>query len=329
MRKGECILIKETKGPLIVNSSLSTLNTELSEKESIDVSIIVPCKNEINNLNWTVDSIMKSKNSLNFELIVVDDASMDLSTEFLRQDINKNIYKDVILIKTNNIGAAQARNAGGKVARGKYLFFCDAHVKVPDGWLDSLVDTLRNSNASLVAPCIADISNTSAAGYGQTWDNRLKVTWLTNNPKNVVEIPIACGCAFGITKEAFEKIHGFDKFFQVWGKEDEELCFKAWLYGYRTVVNPEVKVQHLFRPKHPYQVTMSNVTYNMLCLAYSHFGKKRLIKTIEIAKNDFFFSSAAANIKFNADLILRQREKYFKERMHNDDFFFEKFTIEF
>lgn len=318
--------------------SISTLNEEhrmqetkeeTKSKDLIDVSVIVPCKNEVDNLKSTVDSIMKSKNSLNFEIIVVDDASTDLSTEFLESDSNKDIYKDVTLIKTNNVGAAGARNTGAKFAKGKYLFFCDAHVKVPDEWLDKLVDTLRNANAHLVAPCIVDMTNISAAGYGQTWDDQLKITWLTNNPKDIAEIPIACGCSFGITKEAFEKVNGFDHFFQVWGKEDEELCFKAWLYGYRVVINPEVKVRHLFRLRHPYEVTSANVTYNMLCLAYSHLKKERLIKAISIAKKDYFFSKAAEDIKFNIDLIFKQREKYFKERVYNDEFFFEKFDISF
>lgn len=301
------------------------VKSESKTEPLIYVSIIIPCKNEVNNLKSTVDSIKKSKNFLRFEIIVVDDSSEDLSTEFLKSDL----YKDIILVKTNNIGAAEARNAGVKVAKGNYLFFCDAHVKVPDGWLDDLINTLKSAKADLIAPCIVDMSNTSAAGYGQTWDAQLKITWLTNNPSDVVEIPIACGCAFGITKEAFDKINGFDHFFQVWGKEDEELCFKAWLYGYKVVINPEVEVQHLFRPKHPYQVTTANVTHNMLCLAYSHFKKERLIKTIDIAKNDFFFSTAASDIKLNKDLILMQREKYFKERIYTDDFFFQKFNILF
>lgn len=303
------------------------LKSQTKTESSIDVSIIIPCKNEVNNLQSTVDSIMKSRNNLSFEIIVVDDESQDLSAEFIKSDLHENSYKDVVLIKTNNIGAAEARNAGAKVARGKYLFFCDAHVKVPEKWLDDLVDTLKEAKADLIAPCIVDMWNTSAKGYGQTWNDQLKVKWITNNPKTITEIPIACGCAFGITKEAFERINGFDHFFQVWGKEDEELCFKAWLYGYKIIINPDVKVQHLFRPKHPYQVTTANVTYNMLCIAYSHFSKGRLIKAIQIAKNDFFFSTALSDIKVNLDLIIKQREKYFKERMYDDNFFFQKFNI--
>ncbi|MCH5138483.1 glycosyltransferase family 2 protein [Clostridiaceae bacterium UIB06] len=127
-------------------------------KDLVDVSVIIPCKNEVENLESTVSSIINSKNYLNFEIIIVDDASTDLSTQFLES--NKDIYKDVTLIKATNLGAAEARNTGAKFARGKYLFFCDAHVKVPDLWLDNLVNTLKNANASLVAPCIVDMTNT-------------------------------------------------------------------------------------------------------------------------------------------------------------------------
>lgn len=305
------------------------VKTESKQENSIEVSIIIPCKNEVNNLKSTVDSIINSKNSLSFEIIVVDDASIDLSTEFLNSDLNKETYKDVILMKTSNVGCAGAKNAGAKSARGKYLFFCDAHIKVSNRWIDNLVNTLENTDAQLVAPCIVDMSTTSAAGYGMIWDDQLRARWLINKPNTISEIPLACGCAFGITKEAFERINGFDHFYQIYGNEDFEICLKGWLYGYRVVINPEVKVRHLFRKKHPYQVTTANVTFNTLCLAYSHFKKERLIKTINIVKNDYFFSKAANDISINAESILRQREKYFKERKYSDDFFFRKFNIPF
>lgn len=311
------------------NSLEGEVKTESKSEDLVDVSIIIPCKNEINTLKSTVDSIMNSQNSLSFEIIVVDDASIDLSTKFLKSDSNKDIYKDVILIKTNNVGCAVARNAGAKVAKGKYLFFCDAHIKVANGWLDNLVNTLKNTGAHLVTPCIGDMANTLSECYGGTWNDKLQFTWLLTKPKGITEIPMAGAAALGITKEVFKKINGFNHFFQVYGVEDQELCLKAWLYGYKLVVNPNVKVQHLFRAKHPYQVTTANVIFNMLCLTYSHFRKERIVKTVDIVKSSRFFDMAVADIRLNMGLIMKQREQYFKERMYNDDFFFKKFNILF
>jgi glycosyltransferase involved in cell wall biosynthesis len=295
----------------------------------IDTSIVIPCKNEFSTLKPTVDSILQSKNTTSFEIIVVDDASKDNSSAFLESGEDKKLYERVLLLKTNNLGAAGARNAGAGIAKGKHLFFCDAHVEVPDGWLDSLVDTLKQSEYHIVAPCILDMNNPLAAGYGQTWDKLLNITWLLEEPYGISEIPIACGCAFGITREAFDIMGGFHPLFQVWGKEDEELCFRAWLYGFKSIINPAVKVKHLFRKSHPYKISYDNVTYNFLCMAYSHFNLKRLEKSIQISKHRPGFSYAASQIRQNYDLILQYRNKCLRERKHDDNFFFEKFNIPF
>ncbi len=293
----------------------------------VDVSIIIPCKNEVNNLKWTVDSLMKSQNDLKFEIIVVDDGSEDNSAAFLDDKKYKEKYKEIILIKADNLGAAQARNVGAEAAKGRYLFFCDAHIKVPHRWLDNLVETMRNFNGDLVAPSIIDLFNPLAVGYGQTWNKLFQIKWLTRKPTEGAEIPIGGGAALGISKEAFEKINGFDRLFKVWGKEDEEICFKAWVYGYKIVINPFVQVKHLFRNSHPYQVVKSNIIYNMLCFAYSHFNENRLKKTINIAKQFDCFDTANALIEENKELISKQREKYLNERTYDDNFIFRKFKV--
>ncbi|RKD22262.1 hypothetical protein BET04_05905 [Caminicella sporogenes] len=289
-----------------------------------DASIIVPCRNEVNNLKNTINSLMSSKNSHKFEIIIVDDGSTDRSIEFL----NDFKYDDVILIKTKNAGSAGSRNIGAKEARGRYLFFCDAHISVPNHWIDNLIETMIKHDASAVAPAILNMENDFIVGYGQTWNHTLEIRWLKEKPEEITEIPIAPGCAFCITKKAFYSVGGFHPYFEVWGKEDEELSFKLWLFGHKIVVNPNVEVKHLFRKRHPYHVTTGNVIHNLLCIAYSHMEYKNLAKVINFAKKDPFFSSAMAKILLNKDL-LDLRELFFKNRVYDENFFFEKFKIPF
>lgn len=305
------------------------METKDKTKDLVDVSIIIPCKNEADNLRLTLDSIIKSESNLGYEIIVVDDGSIDESTEFLKSDLNRETYKDVILLKTKGLGCARAKNFGAKFARGKYLFFCDAHVEVSKHWMDNLVNTLEKYNAQLVTSCIEDMSNSSVQRYGGTWNDELQYMWIEDKPKDITETPFAVGGNMGITKEVFKKLNGFDNLFQIYGAEDQELSIKAWLYGYRIVVNPNVKIRHLFRSSHPYQVTEANILFNTLCLAYSHFSKERIIKTIDAIKYNYYFSHAIADIKKNMDLILEQREKYLNERIYDDDYFFKKFDILF
>lgn len=297
----------------------------IQDEKPMDISIIVPCKNEVSNLRLTLDSLKESKNRSKFEIIVVDDGSTDGSTDFLKSE--SEAYKDIKLFKTNNLGVSETKNFGASQASGKYLFFCDAHIRVSNGWLDELVKTIEEARGGIAAPCICDMNNTRAAGYGETWNNELGVVWNLVNPKKVTEIPIACGCCFGISTEAFEKINGFDQYYQVWGREDEEISLKAWLFGYKVLVNPLIKIQHLFRTKHPYQVTPDNVIYNTLWLAYSHFDKDRIKKTIDILKKLPLYNDAANKFDKDIKLVMEQRKKYFEERKYNDDYFFDKFNI--
>lgn len=295
------------------------------KENAIDVSIIIPCKNEVNNLKWTVDSILKSKNSLCFEIIVIDDASNDGSTEFL--EANFDLYKNIVLIKTSGIGIANARNKGAEHANGKYLFFCDAHIKVPNGWLDDLINTLQSSKAHLVAPAIEDIKNPLVRTYGVTWNYKFQAIWIMNKPISIAEVPFAGCAALCITKEVFNKIHGFNYLFQGYGVEDQELCLKAWLYGYKLVVNPNIRVKHLFRRTHNYKINPSNSIFNTLCLAYCHFDIKRISKIIDILKDYNSFYNAVIQVKKNQNLIFNLREKCFNERLYDDKFFFNKFNI--
>lgn len=298
--------------------------------ENPNVSIIISSKNEGNYLRSTIDSMIKSKNTLNYEIIVVDNASTDKSTAFLESDIREDSYRNIklITIKESKLGVAQVRNIAAKVASGKYLFFCDAHLDVPDLWMDNLVNTLINSNADLVAPCIVNMFNPLDVAYGITLDKNFNLVWFRNKPKEGEDLALT-GCGIlCIKKHVFEKIYGFDSLYQMWGVEDTDLNLKAWLFGYKIVISPDVIIKHLVKPFHP-DVVPSNHIFNTLCLAYSHFKEERLKNLVRILKSYPYYQLAVNDFMLHTEQIFAQREKYFRERIYNDDFFFDKFHIPF
>ena len=64
--------------------------------EDIDVSIILPCKDEGAHLKGTVDGMLQAKTNLTVEIIVVNDNSEDGCYNFLLED--KEEYKRVRLL---------------------------------------------------------------------------------------------------------------------------------------------------------------------------------------------------------------------------------------
>jgi len=92
------------------------------------VSIITPVYNAETTLKTTIESIL-NQTYKNWELILVNDASTDQSTQVAKALIGKD--KRISWIEMpQNAGAAKARNLAIDRARGQYLAFLDAD----DAW---------------------------------------------------------------------------------------------------------------------------------------------------------------------------------------------------
>lgn len=83
------------------------------------VSIIIPCFNSENYIEYCIDSAL-SQDYPNIEIIVVDDGSTDSSAELLAK------YKDIFIYTQQNCGACVARNHGLLRSSGKYIKFLDS-----------------------------------------------------------------------------------------------------------------------------------------------------------------------------------------------------------
>ncbi|MDF9407507.1 MAG: Poly-beta-1,6-N-acetyl-D-glucosamine synthase [Pelotomaculum sp. PtaB.Bin013] len=301
---------------------MSTIN----ENYQMEASIIIPCKNEGSNVKMTVDSILAAASSDDYEIIIVDDGSADGCCLFLQEN---RVYQKVKHIHTPGLGAARARNLGASDAHGKFLIFCDAHITVPENWPRILLDTfLQHPEADAVSPAVGSLDKPAAAGYGQTWNNRLETVWLPS-PTNleITTVPLLPGGCLAVRAETFRQVGGFDSGFIVWGYEDVEISLKLWLFGYRLYVNPSVKILHLFRNKHPYSVTFDHVHYNLLRMAYSHFNFNRIGKTLELVQ----FKTRLKKItrRVLQDGAMEQRRAFFARRKFDDDWFMHRFKIDF
>ncbi|NOR72214.1 MAG: glycosyltransferase [Methylomarinum sp.] len=90
------------------------------------VSIIIPAYNAELYLKTAINSIL-SQTYQNFEIIVVNDGSSDLTEAVAKQFTDSRIH----IISQSNGGMSSARNAGLRLAKGDYIAFLDAD----DYWL--------------------------------------------------------------------------------------------------------------------------------------------------------------------------------------------------
>lgn len=297
----------------------------MSDIKEHETAIIIPCKNEGIYVRQTLDFLFRTEAKYTTDIFVIDDNSNDNCCQFLKTYSNQ--YCNVVLIQTKGIGAAQARNLGAKLAvSAKILVFCDAHITMKKDWLYSMISILKNKEVSVVCPGIGHFDPSSPTGYGQTFTEQLEVCWL-KKPADVAEIPLVPGGCMVIQKTVFDAVGGFDKGFYSWGYEDVELSLKLWLFGYKIFVDPAVRIGHKFRKVQPYHIDMSEFYYNKIRMACNHFNKVRKDKLISSIHSCPDLEKALYKI-YQSDTF-SQREDYFKRRVHDDDWFFNKFNIPF
>lgn len=106
---------------------------------NIDYSIIIPAYNEEKMLENTIKHLKVAMASidLNGEIIVTDNNSTDRTAV-----IAKEMGAGIIFEPINQI--SRARNAGVKIAKGRYLIFVDADTIVPAALLQKAINNLES-----------------------------------------------------------------------------------------------------------------------------------------------------------------------------------------
>ena len=117
----------------------------------MNISIIVPCKNEAESLPIFFEAIEKTVNMVpehTFEYIFVDDGSTDNTLEILKSRQADNFH---YLSFTRNFGKEAALYAGLKEAKGDYVCVMDADMQDPPHLLIEMINKVEKSNVDCVA----------------------------------------------------------------------------------------------------------------------------------------------------------------------------------
>lgn len=115
----------------------------------IDISIIVINYNTFQLTCLCIDSVLRFTSNLRYEIIVVDNASIERNPdEFLQR------YPQIILIKNKvNVGFAKGNNDGIRVAKGNTILLLNSDAEVEDNVIGDLLKTLHSLQNVGVITC--------------------------------------------------------------------------------------------------------------------------------------------------------------------------------
>lgn len=116
--------------------------------ENLLVSIITPAYNAERFINETIDSVLKQSMS-NWELIVLDDGSVDRTQEIVAEYAQKDA-RIRLVVNENNMGVAKTRNRGLELFRGRYVAFLDSDDYWEPQMLEKMVARAEETGADII-----------------------------------------------------------------------------------------------------------------------------------------------------------------------------------
>lgn len=235
---------------------------------SAELSIIIVNWNGGALLRRTVESVVASPPSIEYEVVVVDNASIDDSLAQLRasEGVAPLIARGRLRVFENadNLGFGKANNGAFALTDAPLLFLLNPDTEVTPGSIDALVATVRSDKRiGMAGPKLV---NADGSLQVSVWRNP-PAAWemlltgfrlhrlLPRRARGELlladhwdysrrrDVGMLGGSAMMVRREVIEEVGGFDERFHMYG-EDNEWCLRITRAGWRLVFEPEAVVMH-------------------------------------------------------------------------------------
>jgi glycosyltransferase involved in cell wall biosynthesis len=318
-------------------------------KDDLLLSVIIPARNEFPNIVHTFHSIMHCWEADGFdpkqiEIIIVNNGSEDWNQEkydwskpgdrgTIAHLLPRGAYaQGLIRVLYDPIcGNHSARNKGARIARGKYLFFSDAHMAYKPGTFKYGLQAVDESNG--LVHCGINWMGAYAPTYedgrtglqytiklGEEW----KGTWNSYRPwsDRWFYIPAQGHCSVFALRTQFLEFGGYPDVHRTYGGGEFYINMKWWMFGSSVVAEPRAVGYHLSSGR-GYTWHHDDYIHNVLNCAYAigaddwrertyinylRRGKREVLDTMmaegekEMAKDREFIASRRV-ITFNEALV--------------------------
>lgn len=207
-----------------------------------------------------LDSVYVQTKGIDFEVVIVDNASSDHSADA----IAARFPKARLIALDTNLGFAAGNNLAAREARGDYLLLLNPDTAILDGAIQKALDfAIANREASIIGGRTfygdGSLNYSSCHGRPTLWSmlckglglSSLFRCWRWFDPESlgswqrdtVREVDAVTGCFLLIRRDLWQQLGGFDESFFMYG-EETDLCLRARALGYKCMICPEAKLIH-------------------------------------------------------------------------------------
>lgn len=230
----------------------------------MDVSVIFVNYNTCKLTLDAIASVYKHTQKLNFEIIVVDNDSVDDSV----QEIKKQFPDCIVVENKKNIGFGQANNKGMEIAKGKYYFLLNTDTYLLNNAIELFFDFMEKQENSAVAVVgghlykanrdwsvsSGNFPNFKLFVKGSFWKHFYKKEFYENEVLTPVDLdstipyPVdyVSGANYFVRSEIIKRVGGFDKSFFMYFEETElTLRIIRTIENAKVFVLPQANIVHI------------------------------------------------------------------------------------
>jgi glycosyltransferase involved in cell wall biosynthesis len=243
----------------------------------MQVSVVISARDEFPNIVHTVHAIVNDLETFldphEWEIILVDNGSQDAMSWRFLQERGLYYHRNLRILHDPLMGNVTARNKGALLAKGKYLFFSDAHMSYRIGTFQYAIEAIEESGG-IVHGGVQWMGGYDPAQPSLQYSIKVgEKLWGTWNMAEVSReswfyIPCSGHCFLGVNRQQFLDFGGYNDYFRCYGGGELYLDMKWWMMGSSVVVEPRCVGYHLSAGR-GYSYHQDDLIHNMMLLGYA------------------------------------------------------------
>lgn len=227
----------------------------------LDLSIVIVNYNTKEFLGKCIASIVKNVKNISYEIIVVDNASLDGSVKEIQNDSSK--FK--VILNKENVGFSKANNQGVKASqKSSYVLFLNPDTIIPEKTIEEMVNFMNSHKDAGASTCKlampnGKIDDATHRGFPTPWNafshfsglekifpkSKLfagySLGWMDFNA--VHKIDVLAGAFMLVRRNAGDEAKWWDEDYFFYG-EDIDFCYILKQKGWKIYYVPSVSIIH-------------------------------------------------------------------------------------
>lgn len=217
------------------------------------VSVLIPNKDQKESLKKCLDSVFEKTTYSNYEIIIIENNSIESETFEYYRELQKRSNVKVITWK-EGFNYSAINNFGEKEASGDYLLFLNNDVEVINPrWMEEMLGNCQRPEVGITGAKLYYPDDTiqhagtiigigGIAGHAFLNMPRSRTGYLHKASIQMDLSAVTAACMM-MKRSVFEQLGGFEEKLTV-AFNDVDLCLRTVQAGYLVVYNPKVELYH-------------------------------------------------------------------------------------